>query len=388
MRPYWDNLSMVLYVLMGIVSMISLKYALVYKEKNRRKSLQILAIGITVWTIFASFRLVRNNIGGSDAISYVGYFNMCLSGAKVYPYSDHMDWLMGMIIKAIRFCTSSQYVFFLIVYGFMAWTYYYFCYKFAPKRTSSIAYFLLFFLYLRSFNSLRSNFCISVILLGLVALLSLKNYKVYLITFSSVLIHKAGLVFAMVLPFIQFFKKQKLTIPVIVVFITLSSAVATFLQTYFLTNFADVDLGGTYQSYAGKSLEGGGFLDNAWKIAFEQMALGAMMLIKIKKLRCRWATFDEIDKKKIEIIFLICVFDFMLIPVNYIMGIWRGYEFFYAPRLVMWGEIITVLSSKKESLLSKMLFLSIFIAWMVFRVEHTYEDSCLMPYIFEPFLYV
>lgn len=379
---------MVLYVLMGIVSMISLKYALVYKEKNRRKSLQILAIGITVWTIFASFRLVRNNIGGSDAISYVGYFNMCLSGAKVYPYSDHMDWLMGMIIKAIRFCTSSQYVFFLIVYGFMAWTYYYFCYKFAPKRTSSIAYFLLFFLYLRSFNSLRSNFCISVILLGLVALLSLKNYKVYLITFSSVLIHKAGLVFAMVLPFIQFFKKQKLTIPVIVVFITLSSAVATFLQTYFLTNFADVDLGGTYQSYAGKSLEGGGFLDNAWKIAFEQMALGAMMLIKIKKLRCRWATFDEIDKKKIEIIFLICVFDFMLIPVNYIMGIWRGYEFFYAPRLVMWGEIITVLSSKKESLLSKMLFLSIFIAWMVFRVEHTYEDSCLMPYIFEPFLYV
>ena len=129
-------------------------------------------------------------------------------------------------------------------------------------------------------------------------------------------------------------------------------------------------------------------MDNAWKIAFEQMALGAMMLIKIKKLRCRWATFDEIDKKKIEIIFLICVFDFMLIPVNYIMGIWRGYEFFYAPRLVMWGEIITVLSSKKESLLSKMLFLSIFIAWMVFRVEHTYEDSCLMPYIFEPFLYV
>ena len=208
-----------------------------------------------------------------------------------------------------------------------------------------------------------------------------------MITFSSVLIHKAGLVFAMVLPFIQIFYKKKLTVPFIILFIGISSVIATFLQTYFLANFADADLGGAYQSYASDSLESGGFFDNAWKIAFEQMALGAMLLVNIKKMRKRWATFDETDKKKIEIIFLICVFDFMLIPVNYIMGIWRGYEFFYAPRLVMWGEIIAV-SSMKKPFVSKILYLSIFIAWMVFRVEHTYEDSCLMPYIFEPFLYV
>lgn len=378
---------MCLYVLMGIIGMISLKYALKYKEKDKRKSLVLLAIGIIVWTIFASFRLVGFNVGGSDAISYVGYFDMCLSGAKVFPYSDHMDWLMGVFIKAIRFCTNSHYVFFIVVYGFISWSYFYFCYRFAPKKTSSIAYLLLFYLYLRSFCSLRSNFCISVILLGIVALLSSKKYKVYMITFSSVLIHKAGLIFAMVLPFIQIFNKRKLTVPFIILFIAISSVIATFLQAYFLTNFANADLGGAYQSYASESLEGGGFFDNAWKIAFEQMALGAMMLVNIKKLRKRWATFDEINKKKIEIIFLICVFDFMLIPVNYIMGIWRGYEFFYAPRLVMWGEIIAV-SSKKKSLISKILYLTIFIAWMVFRVEHTYEDSCLMPYFFEPFLYV
>ena len=331
-------------------------------------------------------RLVTRDIGGSDAITYIGYFEKCISGAKVFPYSDHMDFLMGVIIKAIRFCTSSHYVFFLIVYGFMAWSYFYFCYRFAPKKTSSIAYFLLFFLFLRSFNTLRSNFGISFILLGLVALQSLKNYKVYLITFSSVLIHKAGLIFAMVLPFVQIFKKKKLTVPIIIIFIAISSIVATFLQSFFLTNFADVDLGGAYQSYAGSSLEGGGFLDKAWKIAFEQIALGVMMLINIKRLRTRWSAFDEEDKKKIDIIYLICVFDFMLIPVNYIMGIWRGYEFLYAARLVMWGEVIAV-SAKSNSILRCFYFM-VFVAWLIFRMDRTYEDSCLMPYIFEPFLYI
>lgn len=117
MRPYWDNLSMFLYVVMGLVSMISLKWALDYKETDRKKSIVSLAYGIAIWTLFASFRLVARDIGGSDAITYIGYFDMCLSGAKVFPYSDHMDFLMGAIIKAIRFCTNSHYVFFLIVYG-------------------------------------------------------------------------------------------------------------------------------------------------------------------------------------------------------------------------------------------------------------------------------
>ena len=386
MRPYWDNLSMFLYVVMGIVSMLSLKFALANREKNQAKAKSYLWSGIIVWTIFASFRLVAHNIGGSDAITYVGYFDMCLSGAKVFPYSDHMDWLMGVIIKAIRFCTSSQYLFFLIVYGFMSWACYYFCYSYAPKKSSSIAYFLLFFLYLRSFTSLRSNFCIAVILLGLVALRHLKEYKVYLITFSAVLIHKVAVVYAMVLPFINVFSKRKLSIPVVVGLIAVSSVLSTVLQTIFLTNFEDVELGGAYQSYASNSLESGGFFENAWKIAFEQMALGFFMLINIRSLRKRWQGFDATDRKRIQILYLICIFDFMLIPVNYIMGIWRGYEMLYAARLVMWGEVIAVTFKSKQYL--RFVWLIAFICWMIFRVQRTYEESCLMPYVFEPFLYI
>lgn len=387
MTPYWDDLSMFLYILMGIVGMISLKAAIDIRESNHRKSLQLLAIGIVVWTIFASFRTVRNSIGGGDAITYIGYFEYCISGAKVFPYSDHMDWLMGVIIKAIRHCTSNHYVFFLIVYGFMAWSYFYFCYKFAPKKTSCVPYFLLFYLYLRSFCSLRSNFCISLILLGLVALLHLKKYKVYIITFSSVLVHKVGFIFAMVLPFIQIFIKKKLTVPIVLVLIVASSFAASLLQMFFLTTFADVDLGGAYQSYASNSLEGGGFLENAWKIAFEQIALGAMMILNIKSLRKRWSAFDATDKKRIEIIYLICIFDFMLIPVNYIMGIWRGYEILYAARLVMWGEVLSA-SSLLKTRVGQIACLVAFVAWMIFRLDRTYEDSALMPYFFEPLQFI
>ena len=388
MKPYWDNLSMILYLVMGVVSMISLRSSLKYREFDKSKASLYLSFGIIIWTIFASFRTVGFGIGGGDAINYIGYFEHCTSGMKVFPYSDHMDWLMGFIIKCIRHSTSSHYMFFIIVYGFMAFTYFFFCYKYAPKKQSSVPYFLLFFLYLRSFCSLRSNFCISFILLGLVGLLNLKKYKVYLITFSSVLIHKAGFVFALVLPFIKFFTKKKMTIPLILLMIIVSSISASILQNLFLVKFANVDLGGSYQSYASNSLEeGGGFLDNAWKIAFEQMALGFMMLINIKSLRKRWASFDDIDKKRIGIIYLICIFDFMLIPVNSIMGIWRGYEFFYAPRLVMWGEVLAS-SNCMRLRISQVLFFVIFVAWMIFRVSRTYEDSALMPYFFEPLFYV
>lgn len=58
MNPYWDDLSMLLYVLMGIVGMTSLKMALDFRESNRTKSLSFLAFGIVVWTVFASFRTV------------------------------------------------------------------------------------------------------------------------------------------------------------------------------------------------------------------------------------------------------------------------------------------------------------------------------------------
>lgn len=381
---------MFLYVLMGLIGMSCLNKAIVNKECHREISHRYLGLGVVVWTFFAAFRYIYYGVGGADAYAYVGYFNDCLSGKGVFSYSDHMDWLMGMIIKCIRFFTSNVHAFLIVIYGFMAWTYFYFIYTFANKRASCIPYFLTFYLFLRGFNTVRSNFCICFILWGIIALLSSKRYRCYLWAFSSVLIHKAGLVFAMSIPFVKVFKKKGITIRWAIVFIVLSSVLGTFLQAFFLLQFADVDLGGSYQGYASHSLEGS-FLDNAWKIAFEQMFLAVVMLFCIKGLRKHWQSYDETNRKKMDIIYLACIMDFMLIPINYIMGIWRGYEFLYLPRLIMWGEVVGVFVSKlpkKVHPLINFCILVCFVAWMVFRVYSTYEDSALMPYIFEPFMYI
>lgn len=68
MRPYWDNLSMFLYVVMGLVSMISFKWALDYKD---------------------AFYLM--------AFTYID-FDKCLSGAYGFLFNGHM-FLMGVITK-------------------------------------------------------------------------------------------------------------------------------------------------------------------------------------------------------------------------------------------------------------------------------------------------
>lgn len=100
---------------------------------------------------------------------------------------------------------------------------------------------------------------------------------------------------------------------------------------------------------------------------------------------------DRIWQRRINIIYLICIFDFLLIPVNYTLSIWRGYEYFYLPRLVMWGILLYLIirnySVKYRPLLS-FTILSCFVAWMVFRVWSTWESSGLMPYVFAPFQYL
>lgn len=83
-----------------------------------------------------------------------------------------------------------------------------------------------------------------------------------------------------------------------------------------------------------------------------------------------------------------CVYDFLMIPVNFILGIWRGYEYFYIPRLILWGIVLKSISyhltlgSRK---ILRIVSLTLFIIWMIFRVYNTYEDSLLMPYILDIF---
>lgn len=127
---------------------------------------------------------------------------------------------------------------------------------------------------------------------------------------------------------------------------------------------------------------------NGWKIAFGQLLLLTIFLIFQRSVNKCVSNYTELNRQRYQYVYLMCVYDFLMIPVNFILGIWRGYEYFYIPRLILWGIVLKSISyhltlgSRK---ILRIVSLTLFIIWMIFRVYNTYEDSLLMPYILDIF---
>lgn len=389
MTVYWDLSSFVLFWSLGLVMIYTVYWARTHRNNIARLSVMICVL---LWSFIATFRLIGINIGGADAITYVNYYRTCLDKVVV-AYDGHIEPLHAWINYAFRVITDDYHFCFFAIYAFMAWTTCRFILCFSPSKINLVPFLLSIFLYWRGFNTIRSNLSIAFIMLGLPFVLKRKWIYAYAFTFASFFIHKAGIVFACCLPFVQFFVNKTVSRKTIIALIVISLSVSTILRTLFLKFFTNVDLGGAYLSYASNALENGGFWDNAWKIAFEQMLLATVMLFcyeGLEKRMSQTSIYDDVLKTKI--ICLVCLYDFLLIPLNYMMNIWRGYEFLYIPRLVMWGIVLDIITSKivekRFYWVANCVYLVLFTWWLSFRMQHMYEESALMPYIFELFQYL
>lgn len=337
-----------------------------------------------VWVFFAVFRLVDLNIGGSDAPTYINYFQNC-NGATMTKFYEHVGSDVGFkwITKCCRYVTGEYRFYFLIVYGFMAFAYIKFVKDFAPAKTNFAPYLLVFFLFLRSYSSIRSNMAIALIALGCTFIAEKKWKSAYLFGFLALLFHKSAVIYASAIPFCHYFFERKLSIKKALILVIGTSLLGRTMQSYFIEYTMTTDLNGAYGSYASRSI-GKSFFDSAWKIAFEQLILAAVMLLTYKKIG---KGLEGRLLGRFKIIWMLCMFDFMLIPVNFIISSWRGYEFFYLARIVMWGECLYQLT-RNMSLRTKNIFnfvaIFAFVAWMVFRINAMWHDTCLLPYVFEP----
>lgn len=381
---YWSTASIIFYVMLALLGMFCMSKL---KDESRQTTFKNLFLNPHfllwwgAWTIIATWRLVTYGIGGMDAIGYVHTFENSLTPNLLDDHSTS-DLLFFEIVRTIRRFTSDYHIYFLCIYGSMLAMYIYFLKHFSESRYSVVPYFLTFYLYLRSFNTLRSNFAIAIILMSLVAFSEKEYRKAYLFAIASVLIHKAAAVYALVLPFVHFFTKRRINYYYLVVFVVISAVGARIFQSWFLNFVADVDLGGAYKSYASSSLEGNHsfmYVDSfgQWLLAF--------LLWKYKNMFSR----ESVSNPKVRILWLAAVFDITMVPFSSILGIWRAYEFLYLSRLILLGLILSfVLKSKSNSikiLVRSMVFLFL-LMWMIYRISRTYEDSALMPYIFEPFI--
>lgn len=389
----WDLSSMIFYIILGLIAVVCLhnsqkKYSSSNKWFFKDK---YLSWWFFVWVIIAVFRLVDSPIGGMDASNYIKYFQICRNN-YMPEYFEHFagDILFKYFNQAIRLITSDYHVYFIAVYGLMCYVFIEFCRFFCPQNVCFAPFVLVFFLYLRGFSTIRSHLSIVIILIACILLAKEKNKVALFVVLCAALVHKAALLYAMCIPFCMFFLKRKITVKAVVILLAISIFSSTMLQQYFILFTADMDLSGAYSSYASRSLETS-FLDNAWKIAFEQMFLGLFILIYHTKLKAYTNTLSITWQRRINIVYLICIFDLLLIPINYMLSIWRGYEYFYLPRLILWGILLHIIlknySTKYQPILS-FTFLSCFVAWMIFRVWSTWESSGLIPYIFEPFRYL
>lgn len=391
MKPFWDLGTLCFYLFLAFFGMICMYYT--RKFQNGKKEFHFYkntpaCVWLFVWTFFAVFRLVRFGIGGSDAVDYIAYFEICnkpLDETDGVLYHTGSDLLFRWINKIIRYFTSDYHVFFAIVYSFLCYGYIKFVTTFSSSKYSVVPFFLVFYLYLRGFSSIRSNLAICFLLLGIVALAKGKVRRAYLFLIFSALTHKMGIVFGLVIPFCHIYLNRRINLFRLSCLLVVVYFACFYLRNIFIEFAAVVDLGGAYKAYAEISRESGTL---KWVNDFGQALMAVIFLIMsgrikryTKQMQC------EADKRMISILWLVCVFDILMVPVNQLMGIYRGYEFFYLARLSMWSLIIYLVTKDRGpefKLFVSISALLLFISWFVFRLSRTYEDTCLMPYIFEP----
>lgn len=387
MKPYWSASSMVLYVVMGLVSMGAVSYV----KKREYKQNRIQKLGnkayvawIIIWEVITIFRKVDYNLGGSDAIQYVSYFKDCLNSNLHTLYAEHLDVGFQLLTKCIRFFTADYRVYFALIYGVIIVAYIIFINEFTPTNINYESMVLIFFVFLRGFTSIRTNLSVAFLLLALVTLYRNKRMWTCVWLILCLGMHMVSFLFIPFFAFYFLYKNKKLKIwqgGILYVVVLVGARIVQQVLGKM------TGLRGAYAYYATANMNIS-FFDNGWKIAFGQLLLVVLFLIFQSDISKTVANYTELNRKRYQYIYLMCIYDFLMIPVNHILGIWRGYEYFYLPRMILWGIVLrTIFYHFKPGSRGTLRIISLilFISWMIFRVYSTYEDSLLMPYVFEVF---
>jgi hypothetical protein len=302
---------------------------------------------------------------------------------------EHVDADLGFqyLNKVLRFITSDYHLLFAVVFSFIAYSIVVFVKRYSHQLFSCIPLFLAFYVYLRGYNTMRSVLAMSLIIAGLTCVADRRFLMAYVLMICTALTHKVGIIYALVIPYLHFVYyhrvKAKYFIWAAIAIIGLGPIARSWFIRYAFSN----DLGGAYGSYAEKAMETEGIF-GAFVECFLQYMLALLLIFFSSKIRRVMAAYGKEMYNTIDLLLYICYFDMLLIPINIMMGIWRGNEFFYIPRLCMWGVIIFVFTrnftASSKKIVKGVAFL-LFVAWFIFRLNRTYEASSLMPYIFAPF---
>lgn len=387
--PHWSLSTTVLYSVMGFFGSVVILNVQkqdiqipFYKNKNY-------ICWLLFWTFIATFRCIEGGAGGNDAGAYYLYFlnsfdihGYELTALELYDSNLGFRWYN----RILRLISDNQMYFLFVTHGIMLAFVIKFLDYFRFRKMFIVPFFLVVFWYIRGFCTIRSNLATAILLLSLIFLVDKRYKQSIVLAIISFLFHKMMIVYALFIPFYWYSQHKKITFKQIIIAILLLSLSTTLLTTYiFGGNVFGSDFSEHYSNYSDASMEVG-FFGNFWKIAFEQIILGVMLLLFQKRIIIAASKMSSLEFRKFQVIWYACLFDCLLIPICSAFGIWRGYEIFYIPRLVMWAILLKVLEprSVKLQVLYTILCIGLFYGWFLQRTsaESFWKDTTLMPYVF------
>lgn len=384
MKVYFDLLSLIIYILFAVLGMTCCNQI---KNKERASGKQVrlasrfYLLWIFSWSIMASMRLINAyGVGGTDAYMYISFFQNCNSFQKMLS-AEHFDIGFKLFTYIVRLFINNYHVYTFVCAFIIVLSYAVVIKELCPFSIETIPLVLIFYIFLRGFTTFRTNLSVAFLLLGIVYLYK-KNYlKSFVLLITSILFHKASIIYVMIFPFIIIYNKRKLKVKESFALICLGIIFGKCIQTLMLGDFGQ-SLGGAYSSYASRSI-GTSFFDGFWKIALEQMLLALCMLGFKRQCNKYYLNVTTTESEKFKFIWNVCIFDFIMIPITYIISMWRGYEYLYIIRLIMWGALLDILLKYFDNYSKRIvqtLSLIVFITWLMWRVYETYESSGLLPY--------
>ena len=375
---------------MGLIFMYSI--FLTQKKNNTGKGTLRFINVFTVfagclWLIFAVFRVINSNMGGQDAPTYIDIFQNCIS-----PSSDYnLDIAFGLLNRIIRHITADYHVYFFVIYSVYIISFLIFIKTFLIKHASVIPLCILVYLYLRGFTSIRSNLAISYLLISITLLFNKRYFGCICFALLTSLTHVSSAIYLPVLPFIYYYRKHKLPLWLVGAMIITSSFIGIFIQNSILSgvfSFLDDVGSGAYVSYASKSLDNS-FFDSFFMISLPQICIFAMLIIWGKVVNKHLMRMDSFGSEKCKVLKLIAYYDIIMVPITYTLGVYRSYEYFMLPRLLLWGIIIEMIRRSFGKIIPRFVinvsFLLLFILWMYGRLKAYAETSNMVFYSLDLF---
>lgn len=387
-QVYWHWPTFIMFICMGIL----LVWA--YNFERRRTSFNVhkmSALGpsyllfYAVYIVIGVFRLIDSYHGGTDTPGYIIEFLNIFNP----NYAQGTDVFFKLINMAVRFFTSDYHVFLFVIYFIMLYSFVKFINSYSLYWSSSVPLFLISYLYYVGFSSMRSNLAFCLLLIALAFYVKKQYIQAILFTACSCMTHVSLIMYAPVLLFCYTLKNFNIKLWHIAIATVIAYSIGLFLQHSFIAGtfaFLDDVGSGAYASYATKSLQRDS-ITSFVVINFPSIIMGIALMLFINKVKELITLLPESQAFVVKTLLLICVYDVLMVPITYTLGVYRGYMYLMVARLLLWGIILTIMSRKfslPKQLVNLVAFF-IFLIWIYTRFEAMHESSQLMPYVFNFF---